>query len=99
MIHLVGTFNLLDACKEIKLQHLLITSTSSVYGSNSNLPFKEIDKSDHQISFYAATKKSTEMMAHSYSYTYNLPTTILRFTVCGPWEDLIWLYLNLQKLS
>ena len=49
--NLVGTFNLLDACKEVKLQHLLIASTSSVYGSNSNLPFKEIDKSDHQISF------------------------------------------------
>ena len=63
------------------------------------MPFSEHDSVNHPLSLYAASKKSNELMAHTYSYLYNLPTTGLRFfTVYGPWEDLIWLYLNLQKI-
>ena len=81
-----GTFELLEAARECPPKHILLASTSSVYGSNEKTPFKESDKADHQVSFYAATKKSTENMAHSYAHLFNLPITIFRFfTVYGPW--------------
>ncbi|MDB2515577.1 GDP-mannose 4,6-dehydratase [Candidatus Pelagibacter bacterium] len=81
-----GFFNILDLCKEYKVKHLVYASTSSVYGANTNLPYKENYSTDHPIQLYAATKKSNELMAHSYSSLFNLPTTGLRFfTVYGPW--------------
>ena len=84
--NIVGTFNIIEAAKKIKVKHLLIASSSSVYGANKNLPFKEIDKTETQLSIYAATKKSTESIAHSYSHIWKVPTTVLRFfTVYGPW--------------
>ena len=83
--NLIGTFNILELSKKYLPDHLLIASTSSVYGNN-NLPFHENQKCDEPISFYAATKKSNELMAHSYSHLFGIPTTIFRFfTVYGPW--------------
>ena len=82
-----GTFELLEAARAHPPEHMLLASTSSVYGANKEMPCKETDKADHQMSFYAATKKSTESMAHSYSHLFNLPITIFRFfTVYGPWS-------------
>ena len=84
--NLVGFFNILDCSKQFKVKHLIYASTSSVYGNNSKLPFAEKNHADHPIQFYAATKRANELMAHSYSSLYNLPTTGLRFfTVYGPW--------------
>lgn len=84
--NLVGTFNLLELARLLQVKHLLMASTSSVYGANTDMPFDELQKCDTQISLYAATKKSTEVMSHSYSHLYNIPTTIFRFfTVYGPW--------------
>ena len=84
--NLIGFFNILDCSKKFKIKHLIYASTSSVYGNNSKLPFKESRHADHPIQFYAATKRSNELMAHSYSSLYQLPTTGLRFfTVYGPW--------------
>lgn len=84
--NLVGTFNVLELAKFISVPHLLMASTSSVYGANKQMPFSENDKADTQMSFYAATKKSNEMMAHSYSHIYKVPITMFRFfTVYGPW--------------
>ncbi len=84
--NLVGFFNILECSKKFKVKHLIYASTSSVYGNNSKLPFKESRHADHPIQFYAATKRSNEIMAHSYSHLYGLPTTGLRFfTVYGPW--------------
>lgn len=84
--NLIGTFHILEIARKFKTKHLLIASTSSVYGSSQVLPFHENQKSDTPLSFYAATKKSNEVMAHSYSHLYNIPTTMLRFfTVYGPW--------------
>lgn len=84
--NLVGTFHLLEIAREFRPIHLLMASTSSVYGNNKDIPFQENQKCDSQISFYAATKKSNELMAHSYSHLYNIPITIFRFfTVYGPW--------------
>ena len=84
--NIIGTFNILKAAHNIKVKHLIIGSSSSVYGANKKIPFKEIDKTDHQVSFYAATKKSTEVLAHSYSSLWKLPITMLRFfTVYGPY--------------
>jgi len=84
--NILGTFELLEAARAYPPSHMLIASTSSVYGSNKEMPYKETDKTDHQMSFYAATKKSTESMAHSYSHLFNLPITMFRFfTVYGPW--------------
>ena len=84
--NLVGTFHLLEIAREFRPTHLLMASTSSVYGNNKDIPFQENQKCDSQISFYAATKKSNESMAHSYSHLYNIPITIFRFfTVYGPW--------------
>lgn len=81
-----GTFELLEAARAYPPKHMLFASTSSVYGSNEEMPYKETVRADHQISFYAATKKSTENMAHSYAHLFGLPITMFRFfTVYGPW--------------
>ena len=85
--NIVGFANILDACRHNKVKHLVYASSSSVYGSNSKTPFSVHDNVDHPVSLYAATKKANELMAHSYSHLYNLPTTGLRFfTVYGPWD-------------
>ena len=84
--NIVGTFELLEAARAYPPSHMLLASTSSVYGPNKKMPYKETDKTDYQMSFYAATKKSTESIAHSYSHLFNIPITIFRFfTVYGPW--------------
>jgi len=84
--NIVGTFNVMEAARELKVQHLLMASTSSVYGANEVMPFKEVDKTETPLTFYAATKKANEAMAHSYAHLWNLPTTMFRFfTVYGPW--------------
>ena len=84
--NLIGTFNILEACRHYQIQHLLMASTSSVYGANKSLPFKETQKCDMPMSFYAATKKANEAMSHSYSHLFQIPTTVFRFfTVYGPW--------------
>ena len=81
-----GTFELLEAARAFPPEHVLLASTSSAYGANKNMPYRETVKADHQMSFYAATKKSTENMAHSYAHLFDLPITMLRFfTVYGPW--------------
>jgi len=81
-----GTFNIIELSKKVKVRHLIIASSSSVYGANKKIPFKEIDKADTQLSIYAATKKSTESIAHSYSNIWKIPITMLRFfTVYGPY--------------
>ena len=84
--NIVGTFNVMEAARELKVQHLLMASTSSVYGANDVMPFREVDKTETPLTFYAATKKANEAMAHSYAHLWNLPTTMFRFfTVYGPW--------------
>jgi UDP-glucuronate 4-epimerase len=84
--NIVGTFELLEAGRRFPPQHMLLASTSSAFGANTEMPYKETDKADHQMSFYAATKKATENMAHSYAHLFNLPITMFRFfTVYGPW--------------
>lgn len=84
--NIIGTFELLEASKTYPPKHVLLASTSSAYGANKKMPYSENDKSDHPISFYAATKKSMEAIAHSYSHIFNIPITIFRFfTVYGPW--------------
>ncbi len=84
--NLVGTFNVMEGTREFGCQHLLMASTSSVYGANTEMPYRETDKVDTQMSFYAATKKANEAMAHSYAHLHNIPTTMFRFfTVYGPW--------------
>ena len=84
--NLVGFFNILHMSKEFKIRHLIYASTSSVYGMNKKLPFAENQGVNHPLQLYAATKRANELMAHSYSYLYQLPTTGLRFfTVYGPW--------------
>ena len=84
--NIVGFANILENCRNYNVEHLVYASTSSVYGSNTKMPFSEHDNVNHPLSVYAASKKSNELMAHTYSYLYNLPTTGLRFfTVYGPW--------------
>jgi len=84
--NLIGTFELLEAARAHPPQHMLLASTSSAYGANTHMPYQETQKADHQMSFYAATKKSTENMAHSYAHLFDLPVTMFRFfTVYGPW--------------
>lgn len=84
--NLLGAYELLEAVRAHKPQHVLMASTSSVYGANTQMPYKETDKVDTQMSFYAATKKANEAMAHSYAHLYDIPTTMFRFfTVYGPW--------------
>ncbi len=84
--NVVGTFNVMEAARRHEVAHLLMASTSSVYGANTQMPFNETEKADHQLTIYAATKKANESMAHSYAHLWNLPTTMFRFfTVYGPW--------------
>ena len=84
--NIIGTYNIIEFAKKANVKHLLIASSSSVYGANKKIPFKETDKTDTQLSIYAATKKSTESLAHSYSNLWKLPITVMRFfTVYGPW--------------
>ncbi|WP_148255582.1 NAD-dependent epimerase [Aidingimonas lacisalsi] len=84
--NLVAFTNILEACRYAKVPHLTYASTSSIYGANTKMPFSEHEGVNHPLQFYAATKKANEMMAHSYSHLYRLPTTGLRFfTVYGPW--------------
>jgi UDP-glucuronate 4-epimerase len=84
--NLVAFTNILEGCRHHKVEHLVYASSSSVYGGNSRLPFSEQDTVDHPVSLYAATKKANELMAHTYSHLYGIPTTGLRFfTVYGPW--------------
>ena len=84
--NIVGFAHILENCRNNKIEHLVYASTSSVYGANTKMPFSEHDSVNHPLSVYAASKKSNELMAHSYSYLYQLPTTGLRFfTVYGPW--------------
>ena len=84
--NITGTYNIIESAKKINVNHLIIASSSSVYGANKKIPFKENDKSDTQLSIYASTKKATESIAHSYSNIWKLPITMLRFfTVYGPW--------------
>lgn len=84
--NVIGTFNVLEAARRYEVQHLLMASTSSVYGANTEMPFTETEKTDTQLTIYAATKKANESMAHSYAHLWNLPTTMFRFfTVYGTW--------------
>ena len=84
--NIVGFTNILEGCRHSGVQHLAYASSSSVYGGNTKMPFSEHDSVDHPVSLYAATKKANELMAHTYSHLYGLPTTGLRFfTVYGPW--------------
>jgi len=84
--NLIGTLTILEGCRQHKIEHLVYASSSSVYGMNSKMPFATSDRVDHPVSLYAATKKANELMAHTYSHLYGIPTTGLRFfTVYGPW--------------
>ena len=84
--NIIGTFELLEAARAQPPAHMLLASTSSAYGANADMPYREEMRADHQMSFYAATKKATENMAHSYAHLYTLPITMFRFfTVYGPW--------------
>lgn len=84
--NVIGTFEILEAARAFPPKHMLLASTSSAFGANTEMPYKETQKADHQMSFYAATKKSTENMAHSYAHLFNLPISMFRFfTVYGPW--------------
>ena len=84
--NLIGFVNLIELCKNYKIEHFVFASTASVYGANRKFPWKETDGCNHQLSLYAATKKANEVIAHSYSHLFNLPTTGLRFfNVYGPW--------------
>lgn len=84
--NVIGTFNLLEVVRERPVEHLLLASTSSVYGANTEMPFNENEKADTQLSIYAASKKAAESLAHTYAHLFGIPTTVLRFfTVYGPW--------------
>lgn len=84
--NLVGTFNVMECAREVQVSHLLLASTSSVYGANEDMPFDEFQRVNTPMTFYAATKKANEAMGHSYAHLWNLPTTMFRFfTVYGPW--------------
>lgn len=84
--NVIGTFNVMEAARELKVEHLLMASTSSVYGANEDMPFCETDKADTPLTIYAATKKANEAMGHSYAHLWDLPTTMFRFfTVYGSW--------------
>ncbi|MDA8660033.1 GDP-mannose 4,6-dehydratase [Luminiphilus sp.] len=84
--NVIGTFNVMEAARRLDVKHLLMASTSSVYGANTDMPFTETEKADTQLTIYAATKKANESMAHAYAHIYDLPTTMFRFfTVYGPW--------------
>lgn len=84
--NIVGTFNVMECARELAVDHLLMASTSSVYGANEDMPFDELERVETQMTLYAATKKANESMGHSYAHLWNLPTTMFRFfTVYGPW--------------
>ncbi|MEM9349037.1 MAG: NAD-dependent epimerase/dehydratase family protein [Pseudomonadota bacterium] len=84
--NVVGTFNVMEVARELAVDHLMMASTSSVYGANSEMPFAEVDKADTQMTIYAATKKANEAMGHAYAHLHDLPVTMFRFfTVYGPW--------------
>jgi UDP-glucuronate 4-epimerase len=84
--NLVGLFNVMEIAREAKVSHFLVASTSSVYGANASMPFRETDRADHPLTLYAASKKAGESMAHSYAHLWSIPTTCFRFfTVYGPW--------------
>lgn len=86
MSNVVGSFNVMELAREIKVQHLLMASTSSAYGANTKMPFIETDRADHPLTIYAATKKASEEMSHSYAHLWGIPTTMFRFfTVYGTW--------------
>ncbi|MBC9877460.1 SDR family NAD(P)-dependent oxidoreductase [Bradyrhizobium sp. INPA01-394B] len=96
--NLQGFLNVLEGCRNNDCRHLVYASSSSVYGANTKLPFSERDRTDHPVSFYAATKKANEVMAQSYSHLYRLPVTALRFfTIYGPWgrpDMAMFLFVN-----
>jgi UDP-glucuronate 4-epimerase len=84
--NVIGTFNVMEAARRHAVRHLLMASTSSVYGANTEMPFTEVQQADTQLTIYAATKKATESMGHAYAHLWALPTTMFRFfTVYGPW--------------
>ena len=84
--NVIGTFNVMEAARRLKVKHLMMASTSSVYGANEEMPFTETEKADTQLTIYAATKKATESMGHAYAHLWDLPTTMFRFfTVYGSW--------------
>lgn len=84
--NVIGTFNVMEAARRLEVKHLLMASTSSVYGANEDMPFIETEKADTQLTIYAATKKATESMGHAYAHLWDLPTTMFRFfTVYGTW--------------
>lgn len=96
--NLVGFVNILEACRHNQVGHLVYASSSSVYGLNTDIPYSTSDRVDHPVSLYAATKKSNELMAHTYSHLYGLPTTGLRFfTVYGPWGRPDMAYFGFTK--
>ncbi|MEH7275010.1 NAD-dependent epimerase [Neobacillus vireti] len=96
--NVAGFVNILEACRHHQVKHLLYASSSSVYGANTKTPFSTLDSVDHPVSIYAATKKSNELMAHTYSHLFNLPTTGLRFfTVYGPWGRPDMAYYSFTK--
>jgi UDP-glucuronate 4-epimerase len=93
-----GFFNVLENCRQFPVKHLIYASSSSIYGNNSDIPYSENDKTDAPVSLYGATKKSNELMAHSYSHLYGLPITGLRFfTVYGPWGRPDMVYFKYTK--
>ena len=97
--NLVGFNNIIEECRLNKIDHFVYASSSSVYGGNKKIPFSELDNVDHPVSLYAATKKSNELVAHTYSHLYNLPSTGLRFfTVYGPWGRPDMAYFIFTKL-
>ena len=97
--NLIGFFNILHVCKNHKIPHLIYASTSSVYGNSKKFPIKESAETSKPLQLYAATKKSSELMAECYSNLYNMRITGLRFfTVYGPWADQTWLFLFLLDL-
>ena len=96
--NILGTFNIIEVAHRNRVKHLMIASSSSIYGSNQQSKFKETDKADNQLSIYASTKKSTESLAHSYSSLWKIPTTVLRFfTVYGPWGRPDMAYFKFTK--
>lgn len=96
--NIVGFTNILEGCRHHKIKHLIYASSSSVYGANVKMPFSTTDAVNHPVSLYAATKKANELMAHTYSHLYNIPTTGLRFfTVYGPWGRPDMAYFSFTK--
>ncbi|MBS8265420.1 NAD-dependent epimerase [Mesobacillus boroniphilus] len=96
--NLLGFLNILEACRQFPVEHLIYASSSSIYGANTKIPFSEKDPADHPVSLYAASKKANELMAHTYSHLYDIPSTGLRFfTVYGPWGRPDMAYYSFTK--